>query len=58
MHPFMPLPALEPDTKAYWEACRDGRLAMLRCEECRWIVHPPRPVCSRCRSRRVAPCDL
>ena len=54
----MPLPAIEPDTKAYWEACRDGRLAMLRCEDCRWIVHPPRPVCSRCRSRRVALRDL
>jgi acetyl-CoA acetyltransferase/uncharacterized OB-fold protein len=54
----MPLPALEPDTKAYWEACRDGRLAMLRCRSCRWIIHPPRPVCSRCRSREVALEDL
>jgi acetyl-CoA acetyltransferase/uncharacterized OB-fold protein len=58
VHPFMPLPALEPDTKAYWEACRDGRLAMLRCRSCRWIIHPPRPVCSRCRSREVALEDL
>jgi acetyl-CoA acetyltransferase/uncharacterized OB-fold protein len=54
----MPLPAIEPDTKAFWEACRDGRLAMLRCRACRWIVHPPRPVCSRCRSRDVALEDL
>ncbi len=54
----MPLPALEPDTKVYWEACRAGRLAMLRCRACRWIVHPPRPVCSRCRSRDVALEDL
>jgi uncharacterized OB-fold protein len=54
----MPLPALEPDTKAFWEACREGRLAMLRCRACRWIVHPPRPVCSRCRSRDVVLEDL
>jgi len=54
----MPLPALEPDTKVYWEACREGRLAMLRCRACRFIVHPPRPVCSRCRSREVALEDL
>ena len=58
MHPFMPLPALEPDTKVYWDACREGRLAMLRCRACRWIIHPPRPVCSRCRSRDVALEDL
>jgi acetyl-CoA acetyltransferase/uncharacterized OB-fold protein len=54
----MPLPALEPDTKAYWEACRAGRLAMLRCQECGWIVHPPRPVCSSCRGRAVVLQDL
>jgi len=54
----MPLPALEPDTKAYWEACRAGRLAMMRCQACRWIIHPPRPVCSRCRSRDVKLEDL
>jgi acetyl-CoA acetyltransferase/uncharacterized OB-fold protein len=54
----MPLPALEPDTKVFWEACRAGRFAMLRCQACRWIVHPPRPVCSRCRSRDVALEDL
>ena len=58
MHPFMPLPALEPDTKVYWDACREGRLAMLRCRACRWIVHPPRPVCSRCRARDVVLEDL
>ena len=54
----MPLPAIEPETKAFWEACREGRLAMLRCQACRWIIHPPRPVCSRCRSRDVAQEDL
>jgi acetyl-CoA acetyltransferase/uncharacterized OB-fold protein len=54
----MPLPAIEPDSKAFWEACRDGRLAMLRCRACQWIVHPPRPVCSRCRSRDLVLEDL
>ncbi len=57
-HPFAPLPALEPDSEAYWTACRAGRLAMTRCRACRWIIHPSRPVCSRCRSRDVAPEDL
>ncbi len=54
-HPFAPLPAIEPDSEAYWTACREGRLEMARCQACRWFVHPARPVCSRCRSRDVKP---
>src|SRR5262249_35973794 len=54
-HPFAPLPAIEPESKAFWTACREGRLEMTRCRVCRWFVHPSRPVCSRCRSRDVAP---
>ncbi len=54
-HPFAPLPAIEPDSEAWWTACREGRLEMTRCRACRWFVHPARPVCSRCRSRDLAP---
>jgi len=54
-HPFAPLPAIEPDSEAWWTACREGRFEMARCRDCRWIIHPARPVCSRCRSRDVAP---
>jgi acetyl-CoA acetyltransferase/uncharacterized OB-fold protein len=54
-HPFAPLPAIEPDSEAWWAACREGRLEMARCRRCRWFVHPARPVCSRCRSRELGP---
>ena len=54
-HPFAPLPAIEPDSEAWWTACRDGRFEMARCRSCRWIIHPARPVCGRCRGRDVAP---
>jgi len=53
-HPFAPIPAVEDETAFYWKACRAGRLCMLRCRACRWIVHPPRPVCARCRARDLA----
>lgn len=53
--PYMPLPALEPDSEFYWKAAREGRLEMLCCGDCGWFVHPPRPVCSRCRGRELAP---
>jgi acetyl-CoA acetyltransferase/uncharacterized OB-fold protein len=49
----LPLPALEPDTEAYWRGCRQGRLLINRCQACGWFIFPPRPVCSRCRSREV-----
>jgi acetyl-CoA acetyltransferase/uncharacterized OB-fold protein len=46
-----PLPALEPETEHFWRACRAGRLEITRCRGCGWYVHPPRPVCPRCRGR-------
>ncbi|MFM7141550.1 MAG: OB-fold domain-containing protein, partial [Alphaproteobacteria bacterium] len=56
--PYMPLPALEPDTEFFWKAAREGRLVMMRCSACGWIVHPARPVCSRCRGRELAQHEL
>ena len=54
----MPAPALQPETEFFWRACRAGRLALNRCRSCGWYIHPPRPVCSRCRSRDVGVEDL
>lgn len=54
----LPIPALERDTEAYWRACRAGRLTINRCQACGWFIHPPRPVCSRCRSRDIKPQTL
>jgi len=50
----LPLPALEGETEHFWRACRAGRLEILRCRGCGWYVHPPRPVCPRCRARDLA----
>jgi len=49
----LPLPALEPETERFWRACREGRLEIVRCRDCGWWVHPPRPVCPRCHARDV-----
>lgn len=50
---FRPLPAIEPATKAYWQACREGRLEFRYCSRCQWYIHPPRPVCPRCYSAQL-----
>jgi acetyl-CoA acetyltransferase/uncharacterized OB-fold protein len=49
-----PPPALEPETEAFWRACRAGRLDVTRCRSCDWWIHPPRPVCPRCHGRDLA----
>jgi acetyl-CoA acetyltransferase/uncharacterized OB-fold protein len=56
--PQLPIPALLPDTEAFWRACHDGRLEINRCQACGWLIHPSRPVCSRCQSRDVKPQQL
>jgi len=53
MAAIRPLPALEPETERFWRACREGRLEITRCRGCGWWIHPPRPVCPRCRESDV-----
>jgi len=43
-----PLPAIDADTKPYWEAAREGRLLVQRCDECGAHQFPPRRRCVRC----------
>lgn len=49
------LPALEPATTFFWTSGADGRLRFLRCRDCGYFTHPPRPRCARCLSTRVEP---
>jgi acetyl-CoA acetyltransferase/uncharacterized OB-fold protein len=54
MSALRPLPALEPETEAFWRGCKEGRLQITRCRACGWYIHPPRPVCPRCQSDDLA----
>jgi acetyl-CoA acetyltransferase/uncharacterized OB-fold protein len=48
-------PAVTQDTADFWAGCQEGVLRFPRCDDCGWIVHPPRPVCAACRSRSLTP---
>ncbi len=50
----MPQPRLDPDTRPFWEACRDHRLLVQRCADCGAHRSPPKPVCWRCGSFECA----
>jgi uncharacterized OB-fold protein len=49
-----PQPPLTERTGDYWRSGADGLLRIAQCQGCGWRLHPPRPVCPRCRGRDIA----
>lgn len=49
------VPVATPETQHFWDGAREGRLVMQQCRDCGNIYFPPRPFCSKCNSRSVAP---
>lgn len=43
-----PVPDVNPETAAYWEAAADGRLLLGECEDCGLVFHYPRAHCPDC----------
>lgn len=39
----------------YWQAAREHRLEIVRCQQCGWWIHYPRPMCPRCLTEDVTP---
>ena len=52
--PSRATPATTDLTQPFWDAARQGRLAIQRCQDCSYYNHPPRPLCDRCLSDRLA----
>jgi uncharacterized OB-fold protein len=47
------LPAVEDETRPYWEAAKAGRLLVKACNACGEVHHYPRPFCPSCWSEDV-----
>jgi uncharacterized protein len=47
------LPVIEPESQPFWDAAKEGRLLIQRCEACGTAQHYPRPFCASCWSDRV-----
>ena len=43
-------PPLGPAPAWWWEQAAEGKLTIQRCATCQTLRHPPRPMCSECRS--------
>lgn len=49
------LPRLDHENRFFWTSGADGKLRLLRCQDCATFIHPPRPVCRNCLSENVSP---
>lgn len=45
-----PLPAVDAETKPFWDGCHNGKLMLQRCMRCGHIRFPPTHFCSKCDS--------
>lgn len=51
-------PAVTDETRAFWEAAREGRLLVQHCDVCGAESFPPRSMCRACRSRQVSSIEI
>ncbi len=45
-----PRPTMNADSAFFWEGVEKSELCIQRCKACGTLRHPPRPMCSSCRS--------
>ena len=45
-----PLPNPNPDTRTFWEQCKNHRLTFQKCNDCGQVRWPPALVCPQCHS--------
>jgi uncharacterized OB-fold protein len=48
-----PLPQIGPDTRAFWEGCRDHKIRIQKCGDCGHLRWPPAFFCPNCLSRNT-----
>jgi uncharacterized OB-fold protein len=48
-------PVLNERNTPFWTGGAHGELLIAHCQTCGWWLHPPLPVCRRCRGRDIRP---
>ncbi|MCS6924895.1 MAG: OB-fold domain-containing protein [Candidatus Binatia bacterium] len=51
--PTRPLPVADDLSRPFWEAARQHRLVVQRCQACGYFNHPPRSACDACLSPQL-----
>jgi uncharacterized OB-fold protein len=52
--PAKPDPVVNPWTKPFWEAAKQGKLLIQKCEDCKKVIFYPRIACPHCFSDNLA----
>ena len=53
-----PAPAPTEVSQFFWDAAKEHRLMIQRCDDCAYYIHPPMVVCPKCQSDRLTPTDV
>ena len=53
-----PLPEPDDVTRFFWDGAKRGKLLVMRCRDCGFYMHPPRPLCRRWLSANVSPREV
>ncbi|HEX4892841.1 MAG TPA: Zn-ribbon domain-containing OB-fold protein [Hyphomicrobiaceae bacterium] len=48
-----PLPVADPDSKAYWQGLKEGRLLLQHCKDCAHVQIYQQAICRRCGSEAL-----
>ena len=46
----VPIPAINQETRAFWDATTEGKLLLKKCEDCGEVHYYPRSICPFCMS--------
>ncbi|MGI9362613.1 MAG: Zn-ribbon domain-containing OB-fold protein [Parasphingorhabdus sp.] len=52
--PRFDLPTIEPETQPFWDALKEGKLLLGKCNGCGRMHYYPRPMCPHCWSEDVS----
>ena len=52
-NPEYSAPAVDWESRAYWEGCGRGELVLQRCRACGTVQHRPRGLCATCLSDEI-----
>jgi len=53
-----PRPRLDAYNRAFWTGGADGKLMIVKCNDCGEHTHPPQPLCRHCLSENLAPSEV
>jgi hypothetical protein len=56
--PSRATPLVTDLTQPFWDAAREGPLAVQRCADCAYYNHPPRAACDKCQSTNLEFSDV